>query len=161
MHAGGAWVEGEGHTPSWNRAIHAVDAEGLALEGGRLAGFTPRPGTPLTVGEHTAPFVPLPTRARMMKGMTMVFRSSGTFYTPSYAIDVGAGVGDQDGRMMVYFTPIQSPASAHREWLDRIRLRRDMLERVVAALPESYPARRARACLEALEASEDASARAD
>ncbi len=196
-----------------------IPPEGVALWDANRADFVPRPGEVLAVGGERSPWRRLPADWRFMRGMTKVFRSSGTFYTPTYAIDVDKALAGRDGRMLAYatvldvpeqaamrfmmlgarawidgrevpsetpllfepgrhpmlvridaprippvgrltitprFTPLQLPSAAEKEWLDRIRQRKDVLQRIVKALPESYLARRARERLEALAADETA-----
>ncbi|MFW6061225.1 MAG: hypothetical protein ACOC93_00300 [Planctomycetota bacterium] len=69
-----------------------------------IRSFAARPGTVVTPGEGEATFRPLTEDEQTMKSMTMVFRSSGTYYSPAYALDVGETVGKATDSTVYYFT---------------------------------------------------------
>jgi hypothetical protein len=69
--------------------------------------FAPRPGVEITVAGRRAAFRPLEEPLRFLQGMTKVFRSSGTYYAPTFGLDVGAAVGKGGHRSVYYFTVVR------------------------------------------------------
>jgi hypothetical protein len=72
-----------------------------------MAALFPKPGDSLTVGGKTASFAPLPEDVGLLSGMVMLYRSEGTFYTPTTGLDLGNAVGGEDRRSVYFYTVVE------------------------------------------------------